>query len=112
MYINTALGHDHRGTTPIKIHTPLMHMSKAQSVQFAFETPGAWEALAWSHTSYNGEYPPVDMNHANVLRADGFVKAGRPDPLVLRAIKEGLMDAPKTPNYSTDAIREALHYVR
>ena len=99
-YINTALGHDHRGTTPIVIDTPLMFLNKAQTVQLARELPGCWEALAYTHTSYDGKYPPTDMNHSNVLRADGFEKAGLPDPLVLRAADEGLMDLPKTPNYA------------
>lgn len=99
-YINTALGHDHRGTQSIKIHTPLMYMTKAETVQLSNELPGCWEALAYSHTSYDGKYPPTDMNHANVLRAEGFLQAGLPDPLVLRAYKEGLMDLPTTPNYA------------
>lgn len=111
-YINTALGHDHRGTTPITIHTPLMNMSKSETVLWAFDIPGCWEALGWSHTSYDGKYPPTDMNHANVLRADGFEKAGLPDPLVLRAWKEGLMDLPKSVNYTTKALIKALNYVR
>jgi len=111
-YINTALGHDHRGTQAISIHTPLMFLSKAESVNMAYELSGCWDALAFSHTSYDGRYPPTDMNHANVLRADGFEKAGKPDPLVLRAVKEGLMELPETENYSTQAMREALHYVR
>lgn len=98
-YINTALGHDHRGTQAICIHTPLLFKSKAETVLLAKELPGCWEALAYSHTSYDGKYPPTDMNHANVLRADGFEKAGLPDPLVLRAVKEGLMTLPKTANY-------------
>lgn len=99
LYINTALGHDHRGTEPISIETPLMHLTKAETVQLAFNLPGCWDALAYSHTSYDGKYPPTDMNHANVLRADGFEKAGLPDPLVLRAYHEGLMDLPGTANY-------------
>lgn len=98
-YINTALGHDHRGTPPIRLVAPLLYMSKAQTVMMAQRLPGAWEALAYTHTSYDGKYPPTDMNHANVLRADGFAKAGLPDPLVVRAWREGLMDLPSTPNY-------------
>lgn len=102
-YINYALGHDHRDTPPIHIETPLMNLSKAETVQMAYDMPECWEALAYSHTSYDGRYPPTDMNHANVLRADGFAKAGLPDPLVLRAHQEGLMDLPETSNY--DAYR-------
>jgi 7-cyano-7-deazaguanine synthase len=99
-YINKALGHDHR--TPGKriiIATPLMDLDKAQTCRLASELPGCWEALAYSHTSYDGKYPPTDMNHSNVLRADGFEKAGMPDPLVLRAAREGLMEIPATRNY-------------
>lgn len=98
-YINFALGHDHRQTGEIQIHAPLMKLSKAQSVKVARTFPGCWEALAFSHTSYDGKYPPTDNNHANVLRAQGFLEAGFPDPLVLRAVSEGLMELPKTLNY-------------
>lgn len=98
-YINRALGHDHRGTEPIRILTPLMQLTKAETVRLAHELPGCWDALAYSHTSYDGKYPPTDMNHANVLRADGFAQAGLPDPLVVRAWQEGLMDLPLTDNY-------------
>lgn len=99
-YINSALGHDHRGTPAIRIHTPLMYMTKADTVHLAHDLPGCWEALAFTHTSYDGNYPPTDMNHANVLRADGFEKAGLPDPLILRAVEEGLMELPDTVNYN------------
>lgn len=100
VYINRALGHDHR--TPgkaIQIATPLMDMDKAATVELAHDLPGCWEALAYSHTSYGGEYPPTDKNHANILRAEGFEKARLPDPLVLRAHREGLMALPETANY-------------
>jgi 7-cyano-7-deazaguanine synthase len=101
-YINTALGHDHRHQTrnAIDIVAPLMYMSKAETVRLAHDTPGCWEAMAYTHTSYDGSYPPTDMNHANVLRADGFEKAGLPDPLVLRAHSEGLMELPTSSNYN------------
>jgi 7-cyano-7-deazaguanine synthase len=100
-YINYALGHDHRSTTPIRIHTPLMTLSKAETVKFAHGLEGCMEALAYSHTSYDGKYPPVDMNHANVLRAQGFQEAGLPDPLVVRAWQEGLMQLPSSSNYDS-----------
>lgn len=87
------------GTDKFRVHAPLMWLSKARTVRLARTLPGCWEALAYTHTSYDGKYPPADMNHANVLRADGFAKAGLPDPLVLRAVREGLMDLPATENY-------------
>lgn len=98
-YINTALGHDHRGTPRIRVVTPLMLLTKADTVHLARRLPGCWKALAYSHTSYDGKYPPTDMNHANVLRAAGFEEAGLPDPLVLRAFKEGRMELPMSSNY-------------
>jgi 7-cyano-7-deazaguanine synthase len=101
LYINTALGHDHRNESRgwIRLQTPLLNMTKEQTVHLAYSNPACWAAMAYTHTSYDGKYPPTDMNHANVLRADGFEKAGRPDPLVLRAHSEGLMDLPATANY-------------
>lgn len=83
----------------LKIHTPLMFLTKAESVHLAKRIPGAYEALAYSHTSYDGQYPPVGHDHATLLREKGFFEAGLPDPLILRAVFEGLMDMPKTENY-------------
>jgi 7-cyano-7-deazaguanine synthase len=83
---------------------PFIFKSKAEMVKIARTLPGCWHALAYSHTSYDGKYPPVDMNHSNVLRAQGFEEAGLPDPLVLRAVYEGRMDYPDTPNYDDDLI--------
>lgn len=93
--INESLG-QHR----IDILTPLMTLTKAETVSLAKDLGSdAWNALAYSHTSYDGKYPPTDNNHSNVLRAQGFFTAGLPDPLVLRAYQEGLMELPATSNY-------------
>lgn len=110
--MNLALGADKNQSTPLTIHTPLMYLTKAESVRLAFKLPGCWDALAYSHTSYDGKYPPTDMNHATVLRAQGFLEAGLPDPLVLRAVSEGLMELPLSDNYSQEALDKATHHVR
>jgi 7-cyano-7-deazaguanine synthase len=95
------------GVPRVKIETPVMYLTKAQAVKLAYEMPDCWAALAFSHTSYGGEYPPVGKNHANLLRAQGFEEAGLPDPLVLRAVREGLMELPATPNYDEERVRHA-----
>ncbi|MFC3533333.1 7-cyano-7-deazaguanine synthase QueC [Vogesella facilis] len=74
------LGMDSRVT----LHTPLMFMSKAETVRLAQQV-GAMEALAWSHTCYNGEVPPCGHCAACELRAKGFDEAGVVDPLLLRS---------------------------
>lgn len=104
-YINKALGHDHRGTPMIEIAVPLIDKTKAESIHMAADLPGCMDALAFSHTAYDGSYPPTGRDHATVLRAEGFREAGVPDPLVLRAAAEGLMPLPETENY--DAHRKA-----
>lgn len=83
----------------LKIHTPLMYLTKADSVRLAYDDKACWNALAFSHTSYDGAYPPTGHDHATLLREKGFVEAGLPDPLILRAFFEGLMDLPQTDNY-------------
>jgi 7-cyano-7-deazaguanine synthase len=87
------------GARQIEIVTPLLQLNKKEICTMAYAMPDCWEALAYSHTSYDGKYPPTDMNHANVLRAQGFLEAGLPDPLVLEAVKEGLMELPVSDNY-------------
>lgn len=94
--LNKSLSIDH---DYIKIMTPLMFMSKAESVKLAVTLPGCMQAMAHTHTSYDGKYPPTDPNHANILRAKGFELANVPDPLVVRAWMDDLMVLPETPNY-------------
>ena len=83
----------------LEIHTPLMFKSKSESVHMARMMPSCWTALAFTHTAYDGQYPPVGNDHATLLRAKGFAEANLPDPLVLRAVEEGLMQLPDAPNY-------------
>lgn len=83
-----------------KLIAPLMYFSKHETVLAARQLPGCLAALAYSHTSYDGKYPPTDNNHANILRAKGFENAGMPDPLIIRAWEEGLMLLPETRNYA------------
>ena len=64
-----------------KIHTPLMHLSKKETVELAVHL-GALEAMALTHTCYNGRRPPCGECPACRLRARGFAEAGVRDPLL------------------------------
>lgn len=66
------------------IETPLMHLTKAESVKLAAKTPGAMQGLAYSHTCYDGKSPPCMQCHSCLLRDRGFEQAGYPDPLIER----------------------------
>lgn len=88
----------------LKIITPLMNLTKAKSVQLALSIRGCYAALAYTHTSYVGNYPPIGKDHATLLRAKGFEESGAPDPLVLRAVSEGLMEYPVAKNYEASNI--------
>ena len=67
----------------ISIHTPLMHLSKAETVRMVSKLEGL-EAMALTHTCYNGQRPPCGTCPACVIRARGFDEAGIPDPLIQR----------------------------
>jgi 7-cyano-7-deazaguanine synthase len=83
----------------LSIQTPLMNLSKAATVEFSVILDGCYKALAYSHTSYDGKFPPTGHDHATLLRAKGFAEAGIPDPLILRAWSEGLMTLPDDGSY-------------
>lgn len=94
---------------PLTIDTPLMDLTKAETVEMAYDLPGCFYALAYTHTAYDGQYPPTGHDHATLLRAKGFEEAGKPDPLVLRAYVEGHMPLPQSANYSAKAIRAVAY---
>jgi 7-cyano-7-deazaguanine synthase len=66
----------------IRIHAPLMHRSKKQTVELA-RVLGALGAMAQTHTCYNGNRPPCGECPACKLRAKGFADAGIEDPLMI-----------------------------
>lgn len=72
-----------------KIHTPLMNLTKKESVELLVNLKQtkkeALEAISYSHTCYSGTFPPCDTCHACHLRARGFGEAGIEDPLIKRA---------------------------
>lgn len=65
----------------VEIHAPLMHLSKQQTVELAHNL-GGLDAMALTHTCYNGARPPCGECPACVLRARGFEAAGVEDPLL------------------------------
>lgn len=69
----------------INIHTPVISLSKKDTVLLASRMPGCLEALAYSHTCYEGKFPPCGKCHACFLRVKGFKEAGIGDPLIERA---------------------------
>lgn len=79
MVIRKALG------IPIKIHTPLINLSKADTVRLAVELK-CIDEMEYTHTCYNGTFPPCGECPACLLRKKGFEEAGIEDPLNRRAL--------------------------
>lgn len=96
------------GTAIPVIQAPLLNMTKAESILFALQIPDCFYALAWTHTAYDGQFPPTGADHATLLREKGFLEADLPDPLILRAVDMQRMAMPKTRNYRDERVR----YVR
>lgn len=95
----SAAINDSLGIETLSILTPLMHLSKKETVELAMTLPGCVEALAYSHTCYmggipsaiNGELIPCGKCHSCLLRQKGFQEAGVEDPLITRLINSGAM---------------------
>jgi len=68
----------------IDIVAPLLKLTKAQTVRVAQDLPGCMAGLAFSHTCYQGVFPPCGQCHACLIRARGFSEAGVKDPLITR----------------------------
>ena len=67
----------------IRIHTPLMWLTKAQSIELA-QKEDCFSWLSDTHTCYMGMFPPCGHCAACKLRAQGFLAAGIPDPLLTK----------------------------
>lgn len=78
--LNLAMEYD------FMIHTPLMYLTKAQTVEMAInQAPVSWKkALSLSHTCYEGAFPPCGECPACKLRIKGFEEAGVEDPIFAR----------------------------
>lgn len=66
----------------MRLQAPLMNLSKKETVELA-RGLGAIDAMALTHTCYNGKRPPCGICAACELRARGFAEAGIDDPLNL-----------------------------
>jgi 7-cyano-7-deazaguanine synthase len=66
---------------PIRIETPIIHMSKADIVRMGLELKAPLERT-WS--CYQAGELPCGTCDSCVLRARGFAQAGCPDPLLVR----------------------------
>jgi 7-cyano-7-deazaguanine synthase len=75
--VRSAWPSHHKAPT---IQTPLMRLTKAQTVELAHTLPGCYEALGKSITCYRGERPGCGKCPACDLRAKGFDSAGFKDP--------------------------------
>jgi 7-cyano-7-deazaguanine synthase len=65
----------------LNIHTPLMYLTKAESINLIIKLPNALKVLSMTHTCYKGTEIPCGECPACILRANGFKEAGIEDPI-------------------------------
>lgn len=69
------------------LHAPLMSLDKKKTVELALDLGSrCMEALGFSHTCYEGEFPPCGKCHSCLLRERGFKEARVLDPLLERSL--------------------------
>lgn len=71
---------DQYGAGQFIIHTPLMYLTKAETVSLASRLPKGLEAVGKSWTCYEGGDKPCGQCPACELRIKGFKEAGIEDP--------------------------------
>ncbi len=65
---------------PFEIHTPLMFLTKAETVKLIDEL-GKLDLMKYTHTCYEGKSPACGKCPACKLRLKGFEEAGTQDPI-------------------------------
>lgn len=108
---NLAFGHDKNSPDWIKIHTPLMWMTKAETVKLMQEL-GKIELLKYTHTCYKGQRPACGECPACVLRLKGFKEAGIKDPLSYRKSKLSELNRLKSPVNGESQTRSSIRQAR
>lgn len=71
-----------------RIYTPIMNLSKAETVKLCQSFNGCMIAMAHTITCYNGQEPPCGRCPACKIRGEGFLEAGVVDPLMPTETKE------------------------
>lgn len=82
--LERAINLGNAGLGTIRIHTPLMFLTKAETVLLAKRLPLGWEAISLSWTCYEGGKEPCGVCPACLLRIKGFDDAGLTDPALRR----------------------------
>lgn len=80
----SALNEGIYGEDKLKIHTPLMDLSKSESVKLAYDVLGEQrfnDIFELTHTCYAGINGGCGKCHACILRDKGFKEAGIVDPI-------------------------------